>query len=158
MGSMVSFGHGDGEADFHMYITGDTLLVDELAEIGQRHPDIDLCMLHLGGTRIAGILLTMDGKQGVRLLELLRPKDGDPDALRRLHRLQVAARRLPRSQPHKRNCRPASSRSSAVPRIVSTWAREIRAATMRSPERSTRSSNTTVAGGRCALTSMGNGG
>ena len=70
--------HGDGEAHFHMYITGDTLLVDELAEIGRRHPDIDLCMLHLGGTRIAGILLTMDGKQGVRLLELLRPKTAIP--------------------------------------------------------------------------------
>jgi L-ascorbate metabolism protein UlaG (beta-lactamase superfamily) len=78
MGSMVSFGHGDGDAQFHMYITGDTLLVDELAEIGRRHPDIDLCMLHLGGTRIAGILLTMDGKQGARLLELLRPKTAIP--------------------------------------------------------------------------------
>jgi L-ascorbate metabolism protein UlaG (beta-lactamase superfamily) len=78
MGSMLRFGHGDGDAGFHLYITGDTLLVDELAEIGRRHPDIDLCMLHLGGTRIAGILLTMDAEQGVRLLELLGPKTAIP--------------------------------------------------------------------------------
>ena len=78
MGSMLRFGSGDADADFHMYITGDTLLVDELAEIGRRHPDIDLCMLHLGGTRIAGIMLTMDAAQGVHLLELLRPKAAIP--------------------------------------------------------------------------------
>jgi L-ascorbate metabolism protein UlaG (beta-lactamase superfamily) len=78
MGSMVSFGRGDGDGDFHIYITGDTLLVDELREIRRRHPNIDLCMLHLGGTRIAGILLTMDGDKGVRLLELLRPKTAIP--------------------------------------------------------------------------------
>src|SRR4051794_3414179 len=78
MGSMVSFGHDDEDAEFQLYITGDTLLVDELREIGRRHPDIDLCMLHLGGTRIAGILLTMDGHQGVQLLEWLRPKTAIP--------------------------------------------------------------------------------
>ena len=78
MGSMLRFGHGDGEPAFHMYITGDTLLIDELAEIGRRHPDIDVCMLHLGGTRIGGILLTMDGEQGVQLLELLGPKTAIP--------------------------------------------------------------------------------
>jgi L-ascorbate metabolism protein UlaG (beta-lactamase superfamily) len=40
MGSMLRFGHGDGDPEFHMYITGDTLLVDELAEIGRRHPEL----------------------------------------------------------------------------------------------------------------------
>jgi hypothetical protein len=75
---MVRFGHGDAPASVHMYVTGDTLLVDELAEIRDRHPDIDLCMLHLGGTRIAGLLLTMDGEQGVKLLELLKPKTAIP--------------------------------------------------------------------------------
>jgi L-ascorbate metabolism protein UlaG (beta-lactamase superfamily) len=78
MGSMVRFGHGDQEAAFDLYITGDTLFVDELEEIARRHPEIDLCLLHLGGTRIAGILLTMDGEQGVQLLELLRPKTALP--------------------------------------------------------------------------------
>jgi L-ascorbate metabolism protein UlaG (beta-lactamase superfamily) len=78
MGSMVRFGEGDNDPDFHLYITGDTLLIDEIADIGRRHPDIDLCMLHLGGTRIAGLLLTMDGEQGVRLLEMLRPTTAIP--------------------------------------------------------------------------------
>jgi L-ascorbate metabolism protein UlaG (beta-lactamase superfamily) len=78
MGSIVSFGHGDEEAAFHLYVTGDTLFIGELQEIARRHPEIDLCLLHLGGTRIAGILLTMDGKQGVQLLELLQPKTALP--------------------------------------------------------------------------------
>ena len=78
MGSMLRFGHGDHDDGFCMYVTGDTLLVDELAEIGRRHPEIDLCMLHLGGTRIAGIMLTMDAQQGVQLLQLLRPKTAIP--------------------------------------------------------------------------------
>jgi L-ascorbate metabolism protein UlaG (beta-lactamase superfamily) len=78
MGSMLRFGHGDRDDGLRWYITGDTLLVDELAEIGRRHPDIDLCMLHLGGTRIAGLLLTMDAEQGVRLLELLHPETAIP--------------------------------------------------------------------------------
>jgi L-ascorbate metabolism protein UlaG (beta-lactamase superfamily) len=78
MGSMVRFGHGDAEDAFHMYVTGDTVLVDELVEIGRRHPAIDVCLLHLGGTRIAGLLLTMDAEQGVRLLELLGPRTAVP--------------------------------------------------------------------------------
>ena len=79
MGSVIEFGSVDGEAPvFRVYITGDTLLIDELAEIPRRHPDLDLCMLHLGGTRIAGVMLTMDGKQGVKLLELIEPKVAIP--------------------------------------------------------------------------------
>jgi L-ascorbate metabolism protein UlaG (beta-lactamase superfamily) len=78
MGSMLRFGRGDGEPGFQMYITGDTLLIDELAEIRDRHPDIDLCVIHLGGTRIAGLLLTMDDEQGVKLLQLLRPTTAIP--------------------------------------------------------------------------------
>jgi hypothetical protein len=31
----------------------------------QRFPDIDAMLVHLGGTRILGVLLTMDGAQGV---------------------------------------------------------------------------------------------
>ncbi|HZX55343.1 MAG TPA: MBL fold metallo-hydrolase [Ilumatobacteraceae bacterium] len=78
MGSMVQFGREADPPEFRLYITGDTVLVDELKEIPRRHPDIDLCMLHLGGTRIAGVLLTMDGRQGVQLLELVQPKVAIP--------------------------------------------------------------------------------
>jgi L-ascorbate metabolism protein UlaG (beta-lactamase superfamily) len=30
-------------------------------------------LIHLGGTRIAGLLLTMDDRQGAELVELIRP-------------------------------------------------------------------------------------
>jgi L-ascorbate metabolism protein UlaG (beta-lactamase superfamily) len=61
-----------------MYITGDTLVYDKLNEIPVRYPDIDLALLHLGGTRVLGILVTMDGKQGVDLIRLVRPHRAIP--------------------------------------------------------------------------------
>lgn len=39
---------------YKIYISGDTLLVDELKEIPQRFPGIDLLLVHLGGTTIPG--------------------------------------------------------------------------------------------------------
>jgi L-ascorbate metabolism protein UlaG (beta-lactamase superfamily) len=72
MGTVLEFGDGAAPS-YRMYITGDTLLHDRLAEIPARYPDIDLCVIHLGGTRIAGVLLTMDGEQGVRALRLIHP-------------------------------------------------------------------------------------
>jgi L-ascorbate metabolism protein UlaG (beta-lactamase superfamily) len=62
-----------------VYITGDTLLVDDLREVPARHPSLDLGLWHLGGTRIPGllgrgVLVTMDGRQGADLLELVRPR------------------------------------------------------------------------------------
>src|SRR4051794_886072 len=77
MGSMLEFGRDDDVA-LRLYITGDTLLHDRLAEIPRRYPDIDLCLIHLGGTRVAGILLTMNADQGVRALQLIAPKVAVP--------------------------------------------------------------------------------
>jgi L-ascorbate metabolism protein UlaG (beta-lactamase superfamily) len=77
MGSLLQFGL-DGDTRFRTYVTGDTLHVDELAAIPSRYPDIDLMVLHLGGTRIAGVLLTMDAEQGVRTLRLVRPRHAIP--------------------------------------------------------------------------------
>jgi L-ascorbate metabolism protein UlaG (beta-lactamase superfamily) len=57
-----------------MYITGDTLIHDALREIPRRYTDIDVALLHLGGTRVAGILLTMDGVQGVQMLKIVKPQ------------------------------------------------------------------------------------
>src|SRR4051794_6280340 len=76
MGTMLET--GPESSPFRMYITGDTLLHDRLADIPARYPDIDLCAIHLGGTRIAGILLTMDAKQGVAALRLIRPRRAIP--------------------------------------------------------------------------------
>jgi L-ascorbate metabolism protein UlaG (beta-lactamase superfamily) len=83
MGSVLEFAGGAAGADadavsFRVYITGDTLFHDRLAEIPARYPDLDLCLIHLGGTRVAGVLLTMDAAQGVKALQLVRPKHALP--------------------------------------------------------------------------------
>jgi L-ascorbate metabolism protein UlaG (beta-lactamase superfamily) len=72
MGSLLDFTEGDHRL-LRVYITGDTLMDSRLDEIAARYDDIDLCLLHLGGTRILGILLTMDADQGVQLLRLVHP-------------------------------------------------------------------------------------
>jgi L-ascorbate metabolism protein UlaG (beta-lactamase superfamily) len=77
MGSILEF-RERGRLRQRTYITGDTLLHDRLAEIPRRHPDIDLCLIHLGGTRVAGILLTMDAAQGVGALQLVAPREAVP--------------------------------------------------------------------------------
>jgi L-ascorbate metabolism protein UlaG (beta-lactamase superfamily) len=74
MGSMLEFGPATGEPRLRIYITGDTLLHDDLNEIPRRYPEIDLALLHLGGTRVLGLLLTMDARQGVQALRIIRPK------------------------------------------------------------------------------------
>jgi L-ascorbate metabolism protein UlaG (beta-lactamase superfamily) len=58
-----------------MYISGDTLVYDDIAEIPRRFPNIDLALLHLSGTRILGVLkVTMDGKDGVRMMRIIAPQ------------------------------------------------------------------------------------
>jgi L-ascorbate metabolism protein UlaG (beta-lactamase superfamily) len=78
MGSMLEFQTGSGKTPLRLYITGDTLLVDQLREIPRRFPDIDLAVLHLGGTKVFGIMLTMDGKQGVEVIKIIAPKTAIP--------------------------------------------------------------------------------
>ena len=77
MGSILDF-TADAAPRIRMYITGDTLYYDGLRDIASRFDEIDLCLLHLGGTRIAGITLTMDGAQGVRALRLIQPDRAIP--------------------------------------------------------------------------------
>jgi L-ascorbate metabolism protein UlaG (beta-lactamase superfamily) len=75
MGSMLEFGSTTGETNvLRLYITGDTLVFDDLREIPKRYPDIDLGLFHLGGTRIMGVLLTMDAEQGVEAVRIINPK------------------------------------------------------------------------------------
>ena len=78
MGSMLEFTTPTRSRPLRIYVTGDTLLHDELRLIPQRYADIDLCLLHLGGTRIAGVLLTMDAHQGVAALRLIAPRRAVP--------------------------------------------------------------------------------
>jgi L-ascorbate metabolism protein UlaG (beta-lactamase superfamily) len=77
MGSLLQVSER-GRPLIRIYITGDTLFYDGLAEIPRRHPAIELCFIHLGGTRLAGVLLTMDDVQGVRALELVKPRVAVP--------------------------------------------------------------------------------
>src|ERR687897_900512 len=72
MGSVLDVTMADGGAS-RIFITGDTLVIDELREIPQRFPDIDIALLHLGGTRVLGILVSMDAKQGVEAMRIVDP-------------------------------------------------------------------------------------
>lgn len=79
MGSVLDFGASPAVPDYRMYISGDTLVYDDIRAIPQRFPNIDLALLHLGGTRILGVVkVTMDGKDGVRMMQLVRPKKAVP--------------------------------------------------------------------------------
>ncbi|HKH09626.1 MAG TPA: MBL fold metallo-hydrolase [Rubrobacter sp.] len=71
MGSMLEFGRVGEEARIRMYISGDTLIHDRLREIPRRFPDIDLAMLHLGGTKVLGICVTMDAEQGLEAMRIM---------------------------------------------------------------------------------------
>jgi L-ascorbate metabolism protein UlaG (beta-lactamase superfamily) len=79
MGSMLDFSKGDGKTEYRMYISGDTLVYDDIREIPQRFPDVDLALLHLGGTRILGVMkVTMNGKDGARMMQIIAPRHAIP--------------------------------------------------------------------------------
>jgi L-ascorbate metabolism protein UlaG (beta-lactamase superfamily) len=72
MGSVLELLRG-GEVTWRGFISGDTLYRPFLGEVLQRCGPLDVLIPHLGGTRVAGVLLTMDGRQGADLVELLKP-------------------------------------------------------------------------------------
>lgn len=87
-GWMLELGYGspsmktDFNCGYRIYISGDTLMVDDLKEIPKRYAgqNIDLMLVQLGGTTIPSpallpmaLTVTMDGKQGVELMQLIRP-------------------------------------------------------------------------------------
>lgn len=78
MGSVLEFQHPVGKTKFRIYISGDTLVNADIKEIPQRYPDIDLALIHLGGTKVFGVLLTMDGKQGVEAIQIIAPRTAIP--------------------------------------------------------------------------------
>jgi L-ascorbate metabolism protein UlaG (beta-lactamase superfamily) len=75
IGSLLEFGTG---RPFRLFISGDTLVHDEFRRIPERVRGIDLALLHLGGTRILGIYVTMDATQGVEALRILDPRTAIP--------------------------------------------------------------------------------
>ncbi|HJQ70619.1 MAG TPA: MBL fold metallo-hydrolase [Blastocatellia bacterium] len=78
MGSMLEFTNEADRTGLRLYITGDTLVFDDLNEIPRRYPEIDLALFHLGGTQIMGILLTMDAEQGVEAIKIINPREVIP--------------------------------------------------------------------------------
>lgn len=79
MGSMLEFQESKGGRRFRIYISGDTLVFDEIAEIPRRYADIDLALLHLGGTKLLGlVMVTMDAQQGVQMLRVIAPRTAIP--------------------------------------------------------------------------------
>ncbi len=73
MGSLLEFETAPGDVALRLYISGDTMVHGALREIQWRYPDIDLALLHLGGARILGIMVTMDGDQEVEAMQVARP-------------------------------------------------------------------------------------
>ncbi|TVY46855.1 UPF0173 metal-dependent hydrolase [Lachnellula occidentalis] len=80
LGSCVEGSDESFQCGYRIYISGDTLMVDELKEIPQRYAGqtIDLMLVHLGGTTIPSqhtplLMVTMDGRQGLELVRLIRP-------------------------------------------------------------------------------------
>jgi L-ascorbate metabolism protein UlaG (beta-lactamase superfamily) len=72
MGSVLEL-RRPGHPAFRVYVSGDTLHRPWLREIVDRTGPLDAAVLHLGGTRILGITVTMDGRQGTDLMQLLEP-------------------------------------------------------------------------------------
>lgn len=78
MGTMLDFSTS-GKHDYRLYVSGDTLVYEDIEHIPQRYPDIDLALLHLGGTRILGVMkVTMDAEDGVDMLQLIAPHNAIP--------------------------------------------------------------------------------
>jgi L-ascorbate metabolism protein UlaG (beta-lactamase superfamily) len=72
MGSLVEH-RVDGRVAKRLYISGDTLTGAHLQTIRERHPDVDVAVVHLGGTRVLMHTVTMDDRQGVEFLRVIRP-------------------------------------------------------------------------------------
>jgi len=85
-GWMVELGYSSADNDenfengYRIYISGDTLMIDELKEIPERYKgqNIDLMLIHLGGTTLPSpsvplLMVTMDAKQGIELVQLIQP-------------------------------------------------------------------------------------
>jgi L-ascorbate metabolism protein UlaG (beta-lactamase superfamily) len=76
-GHMLEFSQTDQEL-YRLYITGDTMPIEQLSEIPRAYPDIDLGLFHTGGTTLFVTVVTMTGEQAVRAVEIVRPRTAIP--------------------------------------------------------------------------------
>jgi L-ascorbate metabolism protein UlaG (beta-lactamase superfamily) len=83
MGSILDFGSTGGStragSGYRMYISGDTMVFGDIEEIPRRYPGVDLALLHLGGTRLLGLVtVTMDAKDGLEMMRIIVPEKAIP--------------------------------------------------------------------------------
>jgi L-ascorbate metabolism protein UlaG (beta-lactamase superfamily) len=76
-GYLLDFSRNDDHL-YRLYITGDTMLVASLEDIPRRYPDIDLGLIHTGGTTFLVTVVTMTGEQGVKAVEITKPRIAIP--------------------------------------------------------------------------------
>jgi len=76
-GHVLDFSRNDDHL-YRLYITGDTMLVDSLEDIPRRYPDIDLGLIHTGGTTFLVTIVTMTGEQAVKAVEITKPRTAIP--------------------------------------------------------------------------------
>ncbi|GAB2930198.1 MBL fold metallo-hydrolase [Nonomuraea fastidiosa] len=75
MGTMLEFCGPDERVELRLHISGDTVLDRRLDAIPRRFPDIDVALVHLGGTKLLGTLMvTMDGEQGAAWADMINPR------------------------------------------------------------------------------------
>jgi L-ascorbate metabolism protein UlaG (beta-lactamase superfamily) len=72
MGSVLELVR-DGAVSWRGFFSGDTLYRPFLAQVLERCGPLDVVVPDLGGTKVLGITVTMDGRQGADLVELLKP-------------------------------------------------------------------------------------
>jgi len=77
MGSLLQH-EVQGRTRLRVYLSGDTLTGDHLDAVHERYPDIDVAVMHLGGTRILASTVTMDAAQGVDFLRRVKPRAAVP--------------------------------------------------------------------------------
>jgi L-ascorbate metabolism protein UlaG (beta-lactamase superfamily) len=73
MGSLLTLRRGGADV-IRVYVSGDTLIGDHLDRIRERHGAPDVAVVHLGGTRVLGALVTLDAEGGLTLVDRLQPK------------------------------------------------------------------------------------
>src|SRR5687768_8170220 len=79
MGSMLDFRTTNSEHSYRVYISGDTMVFDDIKKIPRRYPDVDLTLFHLGGTRLLNLVtVTMDAKEGVKMMRIIVPRKAIP--------------------------------------------------------------------------------
>jgi L-ascorbate metabolism protein UlaG (beta-lactamase superfamily) len=72
-GNVLEYRAGADATPLRIYVSGDTVFHQDLAQIRERFPSLDVALLRLGGTRVLGVLLSMNHKQGVDVIDLLEP-------------------------------------------------------------------------------------